>query len=243
MVIKSQEIASGLYARLNLTDGNSCQIKINTSDWIFPDDQGVDVAVVPFQPHNDPSPRRYDYNVLSIDMFATDESLEDYSIGVGDELQIIGLFTHHSGKRRNNPIVRSGTIAAMPGEPIVDAYGNEFIGYLACMKSIGGLSGSPVFVVWYPLFRSFKAGDKDCAVFLLGLVNGHWDYVNNHPDMDLSGEEIKILNSGIAIITPIQRVHEVTMSVDQRKARRKVDKEIMSSNAPTLDVVADKDSD
>jgi hypothetical protein len=52
-----------------------------------------------------------------------------------------------AGSTRNIPIVRTGVIAAMPAidEPFVRK-GEEYHAYLAEMRSIGGLSGSPVFV-------------------------------------------------------------------------------------------------
>ena len=72
---------------------------------------------------------------------------ERNGIGPGDELFAIGLFSLRVGTQRNIPIVRSGILAAMPydSEPFTKD-GHPYHAYLAEMRSIGGLSGSPVFI-------------------------------------------------------------------------------------------------
>ena len=116
------------------------------------------------------------------EIFATDKRIADYEIGLGDELVIVGLFTRFFGRTILTPIVRTGNIAMMPKEKLRGslAFG-EMEAYLAEGRSIGGLSGSPVFVrntVKLPL----QTPDGKLAAMsglgqshLLGLVHGHWD--------------------------------------------------------------------
>ena len=52
--------------------------------------------------------------------FATQEIIDARGIGPGDDLVVMGLFASHVGRRRNLPIVRTGNIASMPQEPLVD---------------------------------------------------------------------------------------------------------------------------
>jgi hypothetical protein len=78
-------------------------------------------------------------------MFADTETIAHHDLGVGDEVFITGLFTKVTETTKNIPIVRTGTVAMMPGEEI--PFGNNLIeAYLIESRSIGGLSGSPVFV-------------------------------------------------------------------------------------------------
>jgi hypothetical protein len=77
--------------------------------------------------------------------------------------------------------------------------------YLIEARSIGGLSGSPVFVNLgvvreTPDRPPFTLGRV--AVYLLGLVHGHWDV-----ESGLIGEAN--VNMGIAIVTPIQKAAEM----------------------------------
>jgi hypothetical protein len=57
----------------------------------------VDVAVLHFG-----SPRFNDYDITWIpeDIFATDQRIQDFDLGLGDELVIVGLFTRFFGSTR-----------------------------------------------------------------------------------------------------------------------------------------------
>jgi hypothetical protein len=100
-----------------------------------------DVAVIPVGPGAE-----FDITSIGSDRVVTDEIARRYGLRVGDEVFAIGLFTLHRGKTRNVPLVRSGIVAAMPGEPLEDpSSGIEYYAYLVEMRSIGGLSGSLVF--------------------------------------------------------------------------------------------------
>ncbi len=131
-----------LYVRINTKDGRSRYIRI-TTDWFFPEDEGADVAVMPFTPPQD----IYEYKVFDYGSYVTDEVIQKSSIGIGDELFIAGLFTQRHGTQKNIPIIRSGVLAAMPDEPFqAHDTGLMYDAYLAEVRSIGGLSGSPVFI-------------------------------------------------------------------------------------------------
>ena len=87
-------------------------------------------------------------------MVATDKVINDNAIGVGDEVFLTGLFANHIGQQRNLPIIRVGNIALMPEEPVQHPSLGPIDAYLIEARSIGGLSGSPVFVHLAP--TSFK---------------------------------------------------------------------------------------
>lgn len=103
-----------------------------------------DVAVLPiYELENDLA-----VATMPIRMALADAAdIEAHAIGIGDEVLMVGLFTKRYGYRKNIPIVRGGIISAMPEEPIEDQEtGNLYDAYLIEIRSIGGLSGSPVIV-------------------------------------------------------------------------------------------------
>jgi hypothetical protein len=59
---------------------------------------------------------------------------------------MVGLFTRFTGTTHLIPIVRTGNVAMMPRDRLPIAGFGEMEAYLAEGRSIGGLSGSPVFV-------------------------------------------------------------------------------------------------
>lgn len=80
----------------------------------------------------------------------------DRNLELGDEVFFSGLFYPHSGTRRNIPIVRIGNVAALLEEPVLNRNGVPMDLYLMESRSIGGLSGSPVFVDLAALKRSHQ---------------------------------------------------------------------------------------
>ena len=83
--------------------------------------------------------------------FVTKENIENREWGVGDEVVVIGLFRNHYGHAKNIPIVRIGNLSALPDEPVKTNWG-YIEAYLVELHSIGGLSGSPVYI-HHPPFR------------------------------------------------------------------------------------------
>jgi hypothetical protein len=176
--------------------------------WFYhPTDESVDVAVMPF-----PSSmiREYDIQHIPISMFATDQRIMEYNIGLGDELVIVGLFTRFFGTSQIEPIVRTGNIAMMPREKIFT--GVETIdAYLAEGRSIGGLSGSPVFCRSTLKMPTQSADGSQAFIsglgpfHLLGLMHGHWNLLPSMAGPE-SGEAV---NMGISVVVPAKKILEV----------------------------------
>ena len=165
--------------------------------WSFHRDEAVDLAAVAIN-----IPLTVDYATYDTEVYVTDDKVAGYGIGIGDEIAMTGLFHQREGYRRNIPVLRSGVIAAMPDEPLVDVRGRSFDGYLLEVRSIGGLSGSPVFAVLPPR-RPLVDGVTEPvphALFLLGIVRGHWNQsallsLNKKPTF----LDIEQFNAGIAV--------------------------------------------
>jgi len=81
-------------------------------------------------------------------MFARRPDASDQIVlGYGDDIFMVGRFITFDGKQRNTPVVRFGQISMLPAEPVeVDGGRAQEEVFLVECRSIGGLSGSPVFV-------------------------------------------------------------------------------------------------
>jgi hypothetical protein len=146
-------------------------------------------------------------------MCATVEAMSANAVGPGDEVFITGLFRHHHGQQRKIPIVRVGNLAALTEERVVTKDFGPIDAYLIEARSIGGLSGSPVFpnlgVVRF-INGVVKHATTGPIQLLLGLIHGHFDTQDSNideaaEDSDKSLSNAKV-NTGIAIVTPITKV-------------------------------------
>lgn len=222
----ADKLGSEFYVRANTKDGRSKDLKtINFQKWYFhPSDKAADVALFPtfFTDEFDTLP-------LPSQMFLTEQTRQEKGIGIGDEVFITGLFVHHAGHSKNLPIVRTGNIAMIPDEriPINDFGPMET--YLIEARSIGGLSGSPVFV---------GVRDTRQIVFhLLGLIHGHWDVPSESLIDDASpdaGPKAGV-NVGIAIMTPASKILDIINGDELRKDLEKHESDEIARNSPTPD--------
>jgi len=125
-------------------------------------------------------------------------------------LLIIGLFTRYFGTTRLVPLVRTGNIAMMPRDKIPVRGFGPIEAYLAEGRSIGGLSGSPVFVrntVQMPAQTAQGALTSISGLgglHLLGLMHGHWDL----PVSFSSTEQAEAVNIGVSIVVPAKKILE-----------------------------------
>lgn len=239
---KVEARGSDVYLRVNLAAGGAKYIRV-TADWHYPE-SGADAAVSLWEV-SDEMRAGLSFRVLPAATFATHAVIQKEHIGIGEDLLIPGLFTMRRGSQRNYPIVREGILSSMPDEPLQDAdTGEDYEAYLAEVRSLGGLSGSPVFVVLHPgrmLLRSpmaIKVGEEMIsigpALYLLGLLRGHFDLREQAADLAARSEQ-ELINTGIAIVTPIQEVETLLLSEELAKERRRTESAWKKRNAPTLD--------
>jgi hypothetical protein len=215
-LVTAQHIVVGrtdLQIRLNLRNGQSEIFDLPPDQWIFHPDPARTVDVAAMRSHVS----LFIYDIVQISLktdSAIDDILDRWDIGIGDEVFFPGLFIHHSGQGRNLPIIRSGTIAAMRDEPIKTSSGS-ISAYLIEARSIGGHSGSPVFVnmlverppgVVTPR-RAPRPDEEKRGYYLLGLIRGHLrardtgEYATAIPAQD----DLWV-NSGIATVIPAQDI-------------------------------------
>jgi hypothetical protein len=127
----------------------------------------------------------------------------------------------------------------MPDEPLPDSKtGLAFRAYLIEARSIGGLSGSPVFA-YLGLGRPDKSGNVvigQTFLFLIGIIRGHWDH--EEPKYGTSIDFIKELeqvNMGMAVATPADELSKIIFGDTLVKARREHDAEVQKKKDITND--------
>jgi hypothetical protein len=236
-----------VYLRMNLADGEYGWMETDLDQWRFhPTDASVDVAVHYVYLSEKVNGVAINHVAYPIEGFATDNVISKQNIGIGDEVFITGLFHHRKGDRINIPIVRVGNIAAMPEEPIQTDFGatestpGTMDAYLIEARSMGGLSGSPVYV-HLGFVRNLQGAtnilSKGVTFYLLGLMHGHWDTKAQIDEVTEDSLQLKKVNMGIAIVVPAPKILEVINQPSMRMEEQRVEQELRSKHLPTLDSV------
>ena len=203
--------------RINTKSGGARWHHTPLNAWFSIDDVTSDVAV-----YAAGLPSDADHTAFTADLILTPETQAGFSFGISDEVVVVGLFQHRAGNRKNVPIVRMGNVASLDEDEHVTTKFGEMPAYLIECRSIGGLSGSPVFVS-VGLERSLtgKAPGKH-GIYMIGLIHGHYDVKDTNIDeLDAfdaaDGLRPNQVNTGIAIVTPARRLLE---TIEASKAAR-----------------------
>lgn len=227
-----------VYLRLNTREGGAKWAVSRVDQWVMHStDPSVDVAVLPFG-----SLAGLDHLAYLMTGALTAETIEIQRIGVGEEVFLTGLFVNHSGTNRNIPIVRLGAIAAMPEEAVQTARG-PMEAYLIEARSIGGLSGSPVFL-HLGIVRFMDGGVKHAQsehgpFYLLGLMHGHWQVTAPSSDaIDPDGLHEETVNMGIGIVVPAAKIIEVLNEPVLKQPRDDEMRQRAEASLPTPDSAA-----
>jgi hypothetical protein len=138
-----------MVVRLNTTAGTSRVIPTPPKDWIYPADPTVDLCAYRFSEIMHDASDELEVNSINLQTMTIGghhlNSAEAVGLCLGDEVFICGAFVGRVGYRKNIPVVRIANIAAMPEEPI-DFASPKQPAYLIETRSLGGTSGSPVFL-------------------------------------------------------------------------------------------------
>jgi hypothetical protein len=228
-----------VYFLVNKMDGGTTTIQstIGNRWWFHPTDKSADIAIAQVWP--DPT---VDIVFLDVLQLATPELLEKLDIGIGDEVYSTGLFTPAPGMARNIPILRQGNIAMMPGEQIQTELDFADV-YLVEARSLGGVSGAPVFVRPTIDFKvtDFRGKQRNAfaaglGFMLLGLMHGHWDIRESEMNKAFFDHDRKRgVNMGIAIVVPAIKILDTIYQSELVTMRKEAEKKDMKRMVPGTD--------
>ena len=222
--------------RINTQDGKTETVDAPLADWVK-HPKGDDVAVFLLKPNDnwqysyvlDEMLLREDY--VRTDIFEEQRTMETVKIdeedggterswkevnkiGIGTDTIMVGRFIKHGGTLKNYPVVRRGHIAMLPFEPVKQSgCEHEQEGFLVETYSVGGFSGSPVFVQTnVNHHKAANDGNSNSTahhegVFLLGIDWGHFDFDGEVVASD-SQNTLKI-PSGMMCVLPSWQLAEL----------------------------------
>jgi hypothetical protein len=232
--------------RMNTKSGEAVGYEVPIDRWLFhPDESEVDVAVFPYFLSTE-----LDHLAIRDNTIIEDVNAREENIGLGDEVFVAGMFYDRIGNERNIPIVRVGNIAAMPhpGERVRTLMG-LIDAYLIEVRSLGGISGAPVFVnlgVTRNIKGQIRHSQQEFSPsYLIGLIHGHYDYRIKHTagvDNESEGEPGVIereerINKGIAIVVPSNKILEVINQPVLKDAEKRARERALKESLPTQDMV------
>jgi hypothetical protein len=211
--------------------------------WFHPTDETADVAIlqVCMNPQADIVP-------IAVETIGLPDRITEMVVGIGDEVYAPGLFTEVDSTDSMKPIVRHGNIAMM-ANTIQTKYGMAEV-YLVEARSIGGISGSPVFTR-NTLAASVKMKDGSTTLSfsnghgetLLGLVHGHWDVRESEINSPTIKQDRKQgVNYGIAIVVPAIKIYETLYRAELIAMRKQQEQEEVNSSIPDTDVAPAKEN-
>lgn len=230
---KKNSIDGYIHLRLNTRDEGYEFVHVNSDMWVtHATDESIDASVLMVAPDRD----KYSYKAIPLFMSLTHEHSNYSLVGAGDEVFITGLFVKQFGKQRNIPIIRTGNIAMMNEEPVQTKYGQSDA-ILIEARSIGGLSGSPVFVHKFAVEVEdgdlfYRTGGNQ--LFWLGLIHGHWDEETTPDSLEMD-TSVDRVNMGIAVVVPAEKILEVINHPEFEEKRKKELELINSHDIPSTD--------
>ncbi|MEI9981939.1 MAG: hypothetical protein WDN69_01170 [Aliidongia sp.] len=239
-------ITNKITVRLNDRSGNWIDKIYDRSEWFFHADENIDVAVCPT------NLRKSDYSILHCPTdgnILNKSVLNYYNIGIGDEVNVAGLFRHDLSPSRNIPVIRTGTIAAMPHGRIRTTHGYQE-SFLIEIRSIEGLSGSPVSVGIPPLRdvrlptgpipHLFGAAPDyvppnrgESAPYLVGMMLGAFEVSRPSDSMQFVSDSSSStetqpppsgysINTGLAAVLPTESIIEAVEQPEVKAARKEM---------------------
>jgi hypothetical protein len=217
--------------RINTKDGKC--VTLETKNWLVSEVDDLAICAIP-----EPDPTIYNVRTIPRSMLVSEDFIRKENIGPGDEIVLIGRFVNLEGKERNIPSVRFGHISQMPIEPL-ECEGRFQDSFLCEIKSIGGFSGSPVFLA--PVSETGRPGDsefgKNKEAALLGV---DWCHIQNFEHaIDNGGNEIPHIrfptNTGMMGVVPAWKLDELIDFPREKEMRAKEEEEeLKRRKTPTV---------
>jgi hypothetical protein len=202
--------------RLSSQNGQMAIFPTIERDWVLHPD-GDDLAVYsPSIEIFDPKDCRI--NFVRRTRLIDQEVFGVMDIGPGDDVFAVGRFINHEGRQRNLPTARFGCIGQMPWEPVQQESGFMQESFLVEARSIGGYSGSPVFL-HRANFRPYAQQVIKRPTYGPWLLGINWGHINDwSPVRDASGRPVNPgnprsmqvrTNTGMMAAVPAWRLAEL----------------------------------
>jgi hypothetical protein len=214
--------------RFNRRDGSHGVLDFGPEDWSF--SPKYDIAALRI--HFDPDENRGVFVPIEIGVSPGDIEPKLHSIGVGDEVFMLGRFVDHDGGPTNQPAARFGNISVLPA-PVKQSNGQFADSFCLDLHSRTGFSGSPVFVYRtvggdLDAIAAMKPPDPFAGRGFLKFLGIHWgqfpeEWETRGPD-DVVGQYFKGV-SGMTLALPAWSVREVLDLPIFRAQREREDKE------------------
>lgn len=206
--------------------------------WLHPTDATADVALI----HVAANPEA-DTIAVALEYFGLPQRLRDHHIGVGDEVFAVGLFTEVPAITQSTPIVRHGNIAMMPTDQIQTELEYADV-YLVEARSLGGVSGSPVFAHNTLIQKVALQNGTESVLMangpgmtLLGLIHGHWDVRESEiNEPSITHDRKRGVNYGMAIVVPAIKIYETLFRAELVEMRRKQEEALLRRGVPGTDL-------
>jgi hypothetical protein len=210
-------------------------IETKRSDWLYHTNKRVDVSVYPFDLTKHDPDNDLEMTTLRVDDDANlvyrEELHKRWGLHLGDQIFTVGCFVGRVGDKKNIPVIRTGTIAAKPDEPIAGV-SHQSAAYLIETHSLGGASGSPTFLHADPFKRvphslvvkSQDGKSSHSPYFLIGMVQGYHsgqyadDFIADDDEQKIVPSDVDF-NAGIGVVIPIAQIMDLLNRDDFREAR------------------------
>ncbi len=214
--------------RLLKMDGTIDIIELMPDDWVAHPTADL-VATCGYV---DPLIHRMKWAIYS--HFVTREAAKSYSIGIGDDVFMVGRFIGHDGKTHNRPSVRFGNISIGAANIFNPELGHEEESYGVEMRSKPGYSGSPVFVYGTPQLNP-KGQDllrvAQRFILLLGVEWGH--ITERRPVLNKDGRssgQYTTEASGMNGVVPAWHLHDLLNTPRLMKRFSEIEERALKAN-------------
>jgi len=233
-IIKDVTVGDGPVVRINGDDGGFQMIGTSHDSWFA--EEKDDLAIMPLEAQS----KGLNVGVIPLEAFLTKDMIEQHKFGAGNDVFVTGRFVHHEGKAKNTPTVRFGNISMMPGEPYKRPSSDEDLeeAFLVEFRSVGGYSGSPVFLCEPPFHLWDKARLLHLwsqSPHLLGVDLGH---IHEHKRVlrktikgkyeEDPNEKYYEANTAMSIVVPAWRLMALLNRPDIVRLRTEEEEKIMS---------------
>lgn len=202
-------------------------------EWFF--GPKYDLAVFPFDDPNDSScPLPAESYLMGHD------EVDEYGIGPGDRVFMIGRFVNHDGGKKNIPSVRFGNIATNPGA-FKHPKNFQDISWGVEMRSIAGYSGSPVFIYWGHFDHDLGGKNRNNTQAFIALLGVDWGHVNHKVGLvDESGIPLGSkawIDSAMCGVVPSWDLRALLDSAALKEQRAAVEKQFLDHNKSSIGAI------